>query len=133
MIRISNWETALSEYINVMRHVPFEYGINDCCMFAAGAVEAMTGIDAMAEFRGKYDSALSAAKALRDIGNGSLEATIDDKFPEVVISQAKRGDIALFDDSLGIVSGSFAWFVSDDGLERVQRADWQKTWSVGHG
>lgn len=133
MIRISNWETALSEYINVMRHAPFEYGVNDCCMFAAGAVEAMTGIDAMAEFRGKYDSALSAAKALRDIGKGSLEATIDDKFPEVVISQAKRGDIALFDDSLGIVSGSFAWFVSDDGLERVQRADWQKTWSVGHG
>ena len=133
MIRISNWETALSEYINVMRHAPFEYGVNDCCMFAAGAVEAMTGVDAMAEFRGKYDSALSAAKALRDIGNGSLEATIDAKFPEVVISQAKRGDIALFDDSLGIVSGSFAWFVSDDGLERVQRADWQKTWSVGHG
>ena len=133
MNRASDWEAALSEYINVMRHAPFEYGVNDCCMFAAGAVEAMTGVDAMSEFRGKYDSALSAAKALRDIGAGSLEATIDAKFSEVAISQAKRGDIALFDDSLGIVSGSFAWFVSDDGLERVQRADWQKTWSVGHG
>lgn len=133
MNRVSDWEAALSEYINVMRHAPFEYGVNDCCMFAAGAVEAMTGVDAMAEFRGKYDSALSAAKALRDIGQGSLEATIDAKFSEVAISQAKRGDIALFDDSLGIVAGSFAWFVSDDGLERVQRADWQKTWSVGHG
>lgn len=133
MNRASDWEAALSKYINVMRHAPFEYGVNDCCMFAAGAVEAMTGVDAMAEFRGKYDSALSAAKALRDIGAGSLEATIDTKFSEVAISQAKRGDIALFDDSLGIVSGSFAWFVSDDGLERVQRADWQKTWSVGHG
>lgn len=133
MNRVSDWEAALSEYINVMRHAPFEYGVNDCCMFAAGAVEAMTGVDAMAEFRGKYDSSLSAAKALRDIGQGSLEATIDAKFSEVAISQAKRGDIALFDDSLGIVAGSFAWFVSDDGLERVQRADWQKTWSVGHG
>lgn len=133
MIRSSDWEEALSEYINMMRDAPFEYGVNDCCMFAAGAVEAMTGVDAMAEFRGKYDSSLSAAKALRDIGKGSLEATIDAKFPVIEIAHAQRGDIALFNDSLGIVAGSFAWFVSDDGLERVQRADWQKTWSVGNG
>lgn len=133
MERITTWEQALSDYIESKRSEPFEYGVNDCCLFAAGAVEVMTGVDPMPEFRGQYDSLLSSAKALKSIGEGTLEATIDAKFPEVEIGRAQRGDLALFDDSIGVVAGSFAWFVSDDGLERIPRSMWQKTWSVRLG
>lgn len=132
-MRISAWEDALANYIATKRHEPFEYGVNDCCLFAAGAAEAITGQDPMSEFRGKYDSLKTSLQAIRDIGAGTLEATMDAKFPEVEIGQAKRGDLAFFDGSVGVVMGGFAYFVSDDGLERINRSLWDKCWSVGRG
>jgi hypothetical protein len=132
-MRISTWEEALSNYIITKRHEPFEYGVNDCCLFAAGAVEAITGEDPMSEFRGKYDSLKTSLKAIQDIGAGTLEATMDGKFPEVAIGHAQRGDLAFFNDSVGVVVGGFAYFVSDDGLERINRSFWGKCWSVGRG
>jgi hypothetical protein len=132
-MRILTWEDALSDYITTKRHEPFEYGLNDCCLFAAGAVEAITGEDPMPEFREKYDSLKTSIKAIKEIGAGTLEATMDGKFPEVEIGQAQRGDLAFFDDSVGVVMGGFAYFVSDDGLERIDRSVWDKCWSVGRG
>jgi hypothetical protein len=132
-MRILTWEDALSEYITTKRDEPFEYGLNDCCLFAAGAVEAITGEDPMPEFRGQYDSLKGSLKALKEIGAGTLEDTMDVKFSEVAISYAQRGDLAFFNDSVGVVMGSFAYFVSDDGLERIDRSVWDKCWSVGRG
>ncbi len=132
-MRISTWEDALANYIATKRHEPFEYGFNDCCLFAAGAVEAITGEDPMPEFRGMYDSLKTSLIAIRDIGAGTLEATMDSKFPGVEIGQAQRGDLAFLDGSVGVVMGGFAYFVSDDGLERINRSLWDKCWSVGRG
>lgn len=133
MHRLSDWESRLSDYISSMRDVPFEYGTNDCCTFSFGAVEAVTGEDKMAEFRGQYDSMMGSYRALKNIGAGDLESTMDAKFSQVLVGLAQRGDIAFFDDSIGVVMGSFAWFISDDGLERVPRSMWEKCWSVGRG
>jgi hypothetical protein len=127
------WEDALVNYIATKRHEPFEYGINDCCLFAAGAVIEITGEDPMSEFRGKYDSLKGSLKVIKEIGAGTLEATLDGKFPEIGIGHAQRGDLAFFDGSVGVVMGGFAYFASDDGLERVPRALWDKCWSVGRG
>jgi hypothetical protein len=132
-MRISTWENALVNYIIIKRDEPFEYGVNDCCLFAAGAVEAITGEDPMSEFRGKYDSLKGSIKAINEIGAGTLEATLDGKFPEVSIGYAQRGDLAFFNDSVGVVMGGFAYFVSDDGLERINRSLWDKCWGVGRG
>ena len=133
MKRHNTWEQALADYIEGKRFEPFEYGVNDCCTFISGAVIAMTGEDPMPEFRGQYNSLASSVRALRDIGEGDLESTLDAKFPVTPIGRAQRGDIAFFTDSAGIIVGDFAWFVSDDGLERVPRADWDKAWSMGRG
>jgi hypothetical protein len=132
-VRIPAWEDALSNYIAAKRHEPFEYGVNDCCLFAAGAVIEVTGEDPMPEFRGKYDSLKGSLKVIKEIGAGTLEATLDGKFPEIGIGYAQRGDLAFFDGSVGVVMGGFAYFASDDGLERVPRAMWDKCWSVGRG
>lgn len=132
-MRISTWEDALSNYIAVKRYDRFEYGFNDCCLFAAGAVIAVTGEDPMPEFRGKYDSLKGSLKVIKEIGAGTLEATMHSKFLQIEIGHAQRGDLAFFDDSVGVVMGSFAYFVSDDGLERVNRSLWDKCWGVGRG
>jgi len=132
-MRVPAWEDALVNYIAIKRHEPFEYGVNDCCLFAAGAVIEITGEDPMPEFRGKYDSLKGSLTVIKEIGAGTLEATLNGKFPEVAIGHAQRGDLAFFDGSVGVVMGGFAYFASDDGLERVPRAMWDKCWSVGRG
>lgn len=132
-MRVPAWEDALANYIAIKRHEPFEYGVNDCCLFAAGAVIEVTGQDPMPEFRGKYDSLKGSLAVIKEIGAGTLEATLNGKFPEVAIGHAQRGDLAFFDGSVGVVMGGFAYFASDDGLERVPRAMWDKCWSVGRG
>lgn len=129
-MRLSTWETQLIEYIASKRHQPFEYGSNDCAHFVAGAVQAMTGEDPMPEMRGQYDSALGSLRVLKEIGEGDLESTMDAKFNVIEIGLAQRGDIAFFDGSIGVIMGAFAWFVSDDGLERIPRSMWDKAWSV---
>lgn len=130
MIRKTNWEEELSDYIASKRDEPFEYGVNDCCMFAAGAVEAMTGENPMEEFVGSYKTLAGSVRALKNIGEGSLEATLDTKFDEVEIGRAQRGDLAFFDGSVGVVLGGFAYFVTDEGLERISRDYWDKCWRV---
>jgi hypothetical protein len=132
-MRIPTWEEALVNYMAEKRHEPFEYGVNDCCLFAAGAVLQITGEDPMPEFRGKYDSLKGSLKVIKEIGAGTLEATLDGKFPKVGIGHAQRGDLAFFDGSVGVVMGGFAYFASDDGLEKIPRAMWDKCWSVGRG
>lgn len=129
-MRLSTWENQLTEYIASKRNQPFEYGSNDCAHFVAGAVQVMTGEDPMPEMRGQYDSEFGSLRVLKEIGEGDLESTMDAKFNAIEIGLAQRGDIAFFDGSIGVVMGSFAWFVSDDGLERVPRSMWDKAWSV---
>ena len=131
--RIPNWESALSDYILSKRDEPFVYGQNDCCMFAAGAMIVITGIDPIPEFRGKYKSLTSSIKALKEFGAGDLEKTIDGKLPEIPVGLARRGDVAFYDGSLGVVMDGYAWLVSDDGLERIPRSEWTKAWSIGRG
>jgi hypothetical protein len=130
MIRLSDWETKLVSYASGLRHEPFAWGTHDCCTFAAGAVEAMTGVDPMLEYRGKYTTALGSARAL---GGKTLEEVLDEKFDQVPISHAQRGDLAFHNNCVGVNAGGYAWFVSDDGLARIYRSDWQKAWSVGRG
>lgn len=130
-MRLHDWEERLSDYIASKRDEPFAYGQNDCCYFVFGAVEAMTGKDRMSEFRGKYKTLGGSLKALRTIGAGNLEKTMDTKFKVRPRYMAQRGDIAFYDGSIGIVAGDFAWFVAEDGLERVPRILWEKAWANG--
>lgn len=58
---------ALDGFLQAQRSAPFAWGTNDCCMFAANAVRAMTGADIAEDFRDKYldqDAAFMLIKAV---------------------------------------------------------------------
>lgn len=129
--RLSDWEARLSDYIADKREQQFQYGTHDCYCFSFGAIGAMVGYDCMPEFREKYNTEFGSLRVLKEIGQGSLEATIDHRLPTVDIGLAKRGDLAFFDGSVGVVIGAFAWFVGETCLERVPREFWDKCWRVG--
>jgi hypothetical protein len=77
MYRKPDWEARLAAYLEPLRLRAFAWGQHDCCTFSAGAVEAMTGVDPMPEFRGRYSTAIGSARALSRFGRGTLDATLD--------------------------------------------------------
>jgi hypothetical protein len=139
MHRLPDWEARLAAYLEPLRLRAFAWGAHDCCTFAAGAVLAMTGVDAMGEFRGRYSTAIGSARALRRFGAGTLDATLDTKFVRVGASLAQRGDIVMSGGLLGLCFGPVLIAVGREGdregLTRFPRATWADAvaWRVPFG
>ncbi len=137
--RYPDWETRLSSWIGAHQDAVFEWGKNDCALFAGGAVAAITGFDATAPFRGRYTTKTGAARALIRYGAGTLEATFDSHLPQTAPAFARRGDVVLLPkktgDAVGICIGADAVFIGEEngvpGLVRFARREWSKAWSVG--
>ncbi|MFZ2996292.1 DUF6950 family protein [Sphingobium sp.] len=128
MHRLPDWDARLAAYLEPLRTRPFAWGRYDCCLFAAGAVMAMTGVDPMPEFRGRYSTPIGSLRALTRYGAGALDATLDTKFERIVANLAQRGDIVMSGAALGINFGDFLIAVGSEqareGLVRIDRADW---------
>ncbi len=143
MHRKPDWEARLAAYLEPLRARQFAWGRHDCCTFSAGAVEAMTGVDPMPEFRGVYRSAASSVRALRKIGAGDLARTLDGKFRSVTPSLAQRGDLVmhngLLGSLLGICLGSVMVAVGQqddrEGFVLFAREEWvePRAWRVEYG
>lgn len=91
-MRLHDWPERLSKTIAAARGTPFAYGRHDCCIFAADCVEALTGIDLAADWRGKYDDEIGGMKLA---GVRSLEQLASRYFAAVHPAYAHRGDLAL--------------------------------------
>src|ERR1035437_902140 len=63
--RKEGWEAALSDYLLRAAVMPFSYGRQDCGLFVAGAIEAMTGLDVIPLLRGRYSGRREAFAAIR--------------------------------------------------------------------
>jgi hypothetical protein len=119
MKRFDNWPTLLSAYIDARRSVPFAWGTNDCCLFAADWVLISTGHDIAQKWRGKYASAYKAHRFLK--AGGGIEKLVERAGGErVAAGLAQRGDLVAQDFgtgvALGVCIGSVAAFVADDGI-----------------
>jgi hypothetical protein len=75
MTRQQHWATrSYHEFLLNRAKAPFAWGTNDCALFAADGVKAITGVDIAADFRGKYTDEASALTAIRDICSGTTVA-----------------------------------------------------------
>jgi hypothetical protein len=133
--RLPDWEARLADYLIQWDGASYAYGTADCAKFAAGAIEAQTGVDYYAPFAGQYDSATSAAKALRSIGAGTLKKTFDKHLAERAVAFARRGDIVFDGNAVGVCVGADGVFIGqegeNEGLVRKARHEWTRAWAVG--
>jgi hypothetical protein len=108
MSRVRLWAEQLDALVLARMNEPFEWGRNDCCMFAADAVQACTGIDPAADLRGSYCTERSAAHVLREFG-GVASIAAARLGEEIFTSLAQPGDIGLVRidgrDSLAVCTG----------------------------
>ena len=73
------------------------------------------------------------ARALRELGKGTLEATFGQKFAEVPPAFARRGDVVMATDgAMGVCVGASAVFLAEEGgLIRLPRATFTHAWRIG--
>ncbi|EKF17060.1 DUF6950 family protein [Nitratireductor pacificus] len=121
MTRFSFWRPALAAYFDSVKDREFAWGTHDCALFSAGGVEAMTGIDFAAGYRGRYSSLAGGLRLLRAEGFATHADLAAKHFAEIHPSQAQVGDIAAIraDDAglyaLGLVQGARILFLSVEG------------------
>jgi len=115
--RFEDWEARLSVHLDIKAEQRFQWGVNDCALFAADCVKAMTGVDPAEAFRGQYDTSRGAALALREHGAGTLLKTMKAMFGEPISPHfAQRGDVVMRDaTTTGICAGQFSWFMGEEG------------------
>jgi hypothetical protein len=112
--RLPDWQTRLDRFILDNRDRLFQYGSWDCCLFACGAIESMTGIDIAVPFRGRYSTRRGAFELAREhCGQPTIEALAahvarDNGMPEVNPGAASRGDLVMVQRTLGQSMGVVA-------------------------
>lgn len=128
--RLPDWRPRLAAYLEEVRTRPFAYGGHDCALFAAGAVEAMTGTDLAADYRGRYGSLKEGLKLVK----GGHLAILRDHLRPVAPAFAQVGDIALIGEvgfpALGLIQGETILVLREDGLGLMPRAAATGVWQV---
>jgi hypothetical protein len=130
-MRRTDWQLRFAEFVKSRTSMPFEWGKNDCCLFAADAVLAMTGEDPAESKRG-YSSALGAQRLIDEAGG--LKEFVSQFLGEPVSPlMAGVGDVVLLTnegrDLLGICNGTNAIGAGELGMAvlgmDLARAAWK--------
>lgn len=116
-----------AQYISDHLVAPFDWGTNDCVLFAARWVKNKTGVDPLAGLP-KWKTSLQAARVIRSIGG--LEAAIDARLQKIDPRSAVDGDLAFYNGCVCIFSGSYIVGPGPSGLEFVRRSKAVTAWRV---
>jgi hypothetical protein len=121
MQRLPDWQNRLSAWLAGIARQRFAPGELDCAIFAAGAVQAQTGLDLAANWRGRYRTLRNGLAHLRREGFADHVALVAAHLPEVAVSEARPGDIAVLDMGgetpvLGVFQGSHVYVLIEDGM-----------------
>lgn len=133
--RLDDWPEKLAEFIHARTEKVFEWGQNDCAIFAADGIHAITEIDVAADLRGTYSTASQAVDIVT--ARGGLEAIATSVLGEPMENKLmiQRGDVALVKingrESLTICIGSeLAGPGVDFGVVLIPIMDAIKVWKV---
>lgn len=135
--RLNGWPEAFASALKRAQNEPFRWGQNDCCLFAAYCIEAVTGRDLAVAFRG-YETREEASKILAGFGGVYRLAAIVAKahgIPEIPALQARRGDICLLDSKngamLGVCTGDKIVAPGAHGLVSYPLLKGRRAWGIG--
>jgi hypothetical protein len=121
--RFSDWRSRLIQYLAAASRKPFREGQHDCALFLAGAVEAMTGVDYAAPYRGRYTTLRGGMRILRKDGFADHIVLARAHLHEKPISFAAEGDGAYLHAEgsvqLGLVQGAQVYVLRPEGLGLV--------------
>ncbi len=144
LTRTPHWATReLHAFLLARAAMPFAWGTNDCAIFAADAIQAFTGTDIAAPFRGAYTTELGALKAIKTVANGTtvVDAVAWCAQQHGMVEwthplMARRGDLVIVADTAGPISGivhlsgRHVVSVGQEGLKRLPVTAILRAWKV---
>ena len=135
MTRLPDWRERLLAYVASISAEPFRPGRHDCIILAAGGRQALTGVDLMENWRGRYRSVEDGLELARQQGCENPFEWVVQGLEEVPAAFAQVGDIALLDGTngmpgLGIVAGEHVYTVGLRRLEIAQLTDVRRAWRL---
>lgn len=120
------------------RREGFSWGAHDCALgLACGAIEAITGHDLGAEWRGAYDTPKAAIRAMKAAGYLNLAEAVLAYLPETNPAFARVGDIGLIEEAgplgyvLCVVDSGGLIVLTETGHGRRPREDMTRAFRVG--
>lgn len=130
-----DWRARLTAYLADAAARPFRPGTHDCALFVAGAIHAMTGHDAAADWRGSYGTLKAGRAALVEAGHADHVALVAATLPEIAPAFAQVGDVACLPGgrsggALGVVQGAGVYCLRPSGLAIVSRLEIERAFSL---
>lgn len=129
MTRRPDWRSRLFAEIDRAKFARFAWGTNDCTIFVARCVEAMTGIDYRVSLAREYADSAGARSLIRAAGFQDLPSLVASIFDEIHPSRGGVGDIAAVPSEgagvgcgLGIFIREHIAVMGPDGYGLVPRA-----------
>jgi hypothetical protein len=134
MSRLHDWQLRYAAFARERAAMPFAWGANDCCLFAADAVLALTGTDPAEQLRGTYSAALGAARVLEEHGGVAALATAA-LGPTLPPALAGVGDVVLIEtggrEALAICNGTSVIGAGERGTVSYGIGAAKSAWRVG--
>ena len=139
-MRLTGWETRLSDFIEKLSKQSFEYGKFDCCLFAAETIKILTGVDIRTEIiPDEYQGKEEAEEVLRKYeGIEGMANRVAERcgFKPIPVLFAQRGDIVMVNikeaDNFGVCIGKKVAFSSPSGLVflNITSKTLKKAWRI---
>jgi hypothetical protein len=132
MKRVNDWPTQLANFLLEKRKQPFEWGSNDCCLFAADAIIAMGGKDVAEDVRGRYKTAIGARRIMKNLGAANVVELLTQRLgkPDDKIT---RGAIVVVESDGEQVAGVFyqkPWALTEKGLQGMPIKSVIQSWGL---
>lgn len=132
---VAPWRAAFEALVRARMATPFAWGSHDCCLWAADAVRAQTGVDPAKPWRGTYSTARGARDLVQQLGGlpaiGALAG------PAVPPLTAQAGDIGLVQhegrDLLAVCAGPLWLAPAAAGLAALPLSEAVAAWRVRRG
>ena len=117
--RKDDWRLQLMQFLGEVARRPLQFGTHDCALFAAEAVQVMTGTDLAAPYRGQYSDLRQGLKLLKADGYADHVALARAHLPPIPVAEAMPGDLAVIEakpiPALGVVQGAAVYVLTPDG------------------
>lgn len=122
-MRLPDWEPRFAAYISAVASRPFRAGRHDCALFAAGGIDALTGINPAADWLGRYSSQRAGIDLIRGTGYRDHVDFAARHFPAITRAEALPGDLVVIragrQRALGLLQGAAVYVPGRRGLGLV--------------
>jgi len=137
-MRIENWDTKLSDYIQKQQLIKFKRGKSDCVNFVIGAIKTITE---KVVFDMEYKSLKDAKKILEELNKKDLldiamDIAKDNNFKQINCIYAQRGDVVFLKTdeelggTLGVCIGQKSIFRAKNGVETRDTNTCNVAWRI---